>query len=101
MRLPLQQLEAHLLGRSQHPPWQNGGTGLQELHSVSDVLQTPLRPVGKRGRRRDCRAGARKAVFRKRGERGFNVPDGSRWGDVKAEAADIGRTLTKAMKAVA
>ena len=42
-----------------------------------------------------------KAVFRKRGEHHFKIPDGSRWGDVKAASTNIGEVLTKAMRAVA
>ncbi len=42
-----------------------------------------------------------KAVFRKRGEHRFQIPDGSRWGDVKAASINLGAVLTKAMRAVA
>src|ERR1043165_2443565 len=42
-----------------------------------------------------------RAVFRKRGEHRFNIPDGSRWGDVKAASTNLGEVLTKAMRAVA
>jgi len=42
-----------------------------------------------------------KAIFRNRGEHRFKIPDGSRWGDVKAASANIGEVLTKAMRAVA
>jgi len=42
-----------------------------------------------------------KAVFRKRGEHRFKIPDGSRWGDVKAASTNIGEVLTNAMRAVA
>jgi type I restriction enzyme M protein len=42
-----------------------------------------------------------KAIFRRRGEHRFNIPDGSRWGDVMAESTSIGGVLTDAMKAVA
>ncbi len=42
-----------------------------------------------------------KAVFRKRGEHRFKIPEGSRWGDVKAASTNIGEVLTKAMRAVA
>jgi hypothetical protein len=42
-----------------------------------------------------------KAVFRKRGEHRLTIPDGSRWGDVKAASTNIGEALTKAMRAVA
>ncbi len=39
-----------------------------------------------------------KAVFRKRGEHRFTIPDGSRWGDVKAASTNLGEVLTKAMR---
>src|SRR3984893_3366076 len=42
-----------------------------------------------------------KAVFRKRGEHRFKIPDGSRWGDVKAASTNLGEVLTSAMRAVA
>ncbi|HZW96123.1 MAG TPA: N-6 DNA methylase [Candidatus Eremiobacteraceae bacterium] len=42
-----------------------------------------------------------KAIFRKRGEHRFKIPDGSRWGDVKAASTNLGEVLTKAMRAVA
>ena len=34
-----------------------------------------------------------KAVFRKRGEHRYAIPDGSRWGDVKAVSTNIGQVL--------
>ena len=42
-----------------------------------------------------------KAVFRKRGEHRFQIPDGSRWSDVKVASTNLGEVLTKAMRAVA
>ena len=42
-----------------------------------------------------------RAVFRARGEHRFVIPDGARWGDVKAASVDIGEVLTKAMRTVA
>jgi type I restriction enzyme M protein len=42
-----------------------------------------------------------KAVFRARGEHRFNIPGGSRWGDVLAVSANIGEKLTDAMRSVA
>jgi type I restriction enzyme M protein len=42
-----------------------------------------------------------KAVFRARGEHRFNIPDGSRWGDVLAASTNLGEKLTQAMRAVA
>lgn len=42
-----------------------------------------------------------KAVFRKRGEHRFKIPEGARWGDVLAESANIGGVLTEAMRDVA
>jgi len=44
---------------------------------------------------------AQRAVFRARGEHRFSIPEGSRWGDVKAAATNIGSVLTRAMRAVA
>jgi hypothetical protein len=41
------------------------------------------------------------STFRKRGEHRFNIPDGSRWDNVKAVGVDIGKVLTHAMRAVA
>ena len=40
-----------------------------------------------------------KAVFRARGEHRFNLPDGSRWGDVKSASTNLGEVLTTAMRA--
>ena len=42
-----------------------------------------------------------KEVFRKRGGHRFNIPDGSRWEDVKRASTNIGEVLTTAMRAVA
>ena len=42
-----------------------------------------------------------KEVFRKRGEHRFNLPDGSRWANVKTASTNIGEVLTTAMRAVA
>lgn len=44
---------------------------------------------------------AQRAIFRSRGEHRFKIPDGSRWGDVKAASTNIGEVLTNAMRAVA
>jgi hypothetical protein len=44
---------------------------------------------------------ATQARDRKRGEHRFRIPDGSRWGDVKAASTNLGEVLTKAMRAVA
>ena len=44
---------------------------------------------------------AQKAIFRRRGEHRYVIPDGSRWGDVKAVSVNIGEALTRAMRAVA
>ena len=42
-----------------------------------------------------------RAVFRKRGEHRFNIPDGAQWGDVLTASTNLGEVLTKAMRAVA
>ena len=44
---------------------------------------------------------AQKAIFRQRGDHRYAIPDGSRWGDVKAVSTNIGEALTSAMRAVA
>ena len=44
---------------------------------------------------------AQKALFRKREEHRYTIPDGARWGDVKAASTNIGEVLTSAMRAVA
>ena len=44
---------------------------------------------------------AQKAIFRKRGEHRYAIPDGTRWGDVKAISVNIGEALTRAMRALA
>ena len=44
---------------------------------------------------------AQKAIFRRRGEHRYAIPDGARWGDVKAVSTNIGEVLTGAMRAVA
>lgn len=42
-----------------------------------------------------------RAVFRARGEHRFTIPEGARWGDVKAASTNLGEVLTTAMRAVA
>ena len=44
---------------------------------------------------------SQKAIIRSQGVHRYNIPDGSRWGDVKAVSTKIGEVLTKAMRAVA
>jgi type I restriction enzyme M protein len=44
---------------------------------------------------------AERAVFRARGEHRFNIPDGSRWGDVQAASTNLGAVLTTSMRVVA
>lgn len=44
---------------------------------------------------------AERAIFRARGEHRFQIPEGARWGDVKAAATNLGEVLTKAMREVA
>ena len=42
-----------------------------------------------------------KQIFRARGEHRFNIPEGSRWSDVKQAGTNLGEVLTTAMRAVA
>ena len=43
---------------------------------------------------------AQKAIFRKRGGHRYAIPDGARWGDVKAVSTNISEELTGAMQVV-
>ena len=110
MKLSLQQLEAHLWGAANIL---RGKTAGQDYKNYILSLMFYKRLCDQW----ECEAGDaiaeletqqgrsftehEKAVFRKRGEHRFKIPDGSRWGDVKAASTSIGEVLTNAMRAVA
>jgi len=110
MKLSLQQLEAHLWGAANILRGKTAGQDYKNYilslmfykrlcdqweceadDAIAEVERQQGRPFSEK----------EKAVFRKRGEHRFKIPDGSRWGDVKAASTNIGEVLTKAMRAVA
>ena len=110
MKLTLQQLEAHLRGstnilrgKTAGQDYKNYILSLMFYKRLCDQWECEaddaITELEKQQRRTFTER--QKAVFRKRGEHRFRIPDGSRWGDVKAAATNIGEVLTKAMRAVA
>ena len=110
MTLTLQQLEAHLLGAANILRGKTAGQDYKNYilslmfykrlcdqwegeadEAITELEQQQGRAFSERER----------AIFRKRGEHRFQIPDGSRWGDVKAVSTNLGEVLTRAMRAVA
>ena len=110
MKLTLQQLEAHLWGaanilrgKTAGQDYKNYILSLMFYKRLCDQWECEADDAIAELERQQGRAFSekQKAVFRKRGEHRFKIPDGSRWGDVKAASTNIGEVLTKAMRAVA
>lgn len=110
MKLTLQQLEAHLWGaanilrgKTAGQDYKNYILSLMFYKRLCDQWECEADDAIAEQERQQGRAFSdkEKAVFRKRGEHRFQIPDGSRWGDVKAAATNLGEVLTKAMRAVA
>jgi type I restriction enzyme M protein len=110
MKLSLQQLEAHLWGaanilrgKTAGQDYKNYILSLMFYKRLCDQWECEADDAIAELERQQGRAFSEKekAVFRKRGEHRFKIPDGSRWGDVKAASTNIGEVLTKAMRAVA
>ena len=110
MKLSLQQLEAHLWGaanilrgKTAGQDYKNYILSLMFYKRLCDQWECEAEDAIAELERQQSRAfnENEKAVFRKRGEHRFKIPDGSRWGDVKAASTNIGEVLTKAMRAVA
>lgn len=110
MRLTLQQLEAHLWGaanilrgKTAGQDYKNYILSLMFYKRLCDQWECEADDAIAELERQQGRAFSEteKAVFRKRGEHRFQIPDGSRWGDVKAASTNLGEVLTKAMRAVA
>ena len=110
MKLTLQQLEAHLWGaanilrgKTAGQDYKNYILSLMFYKRLCDQWEweadDSIAELERQQERRFTKA--EKAIFRKRGEHRYVIPDGSRWGDVKAVSVNIGETLTRAMKAVA
>jgi len=110
MKLTLQQLEAHLWGaanilrgKTAGQDYKNYILSLMFYKRLCDQWECEADDAIAEQERQQGRAFSEqeKAVFRKRGEHRFQIPDGSRWGDVKAAATNLGEVLTKATRAVA
>ena len=110
MRLTLQQLEAHLWsaanilrGKTAGQDYKNYILSLMFYKRLCDQWECE---ADEAITELECQQGRlfsekQKAVFRKRGEHRFQIPDGSRWSDVKVASTNLGEVLTKAMRAVA
>lgn len=110
MRLTQQQLEAHLWGaanilrgKTAGQDYKNYILSLMFYKRLCDQWENEADEAIAVLEQQQGRAftEAQKAIFRARGENRFNIPDGSRWGDVRAVAENIGQKLTEAMRAVA
>jgi type I restriction enzyme M protein len=110
MKLTLQQLEAHLWGaanilrgKTAGQDYKNYILSLMFYKRLCDQWECEaddaIVELEKQQKRKF--SDKEKAIFRRRGEHRFTIPDDSRWGDVKAASTDIGRVLTEAMRAVA
>jgi type I restriction enzyme M protein len=110
MKLTLQQLEAHLWGaanilrgKTAGQDYKNYILSLMFFKRLCDQWECEADDAIAELERQQGRSftDKQKAVFRKRGEHRFKIPDGSQWGDVKVASTNIGEVLTKAMRAVA
>lgn len=110
MRITLQQLEAHLWGaanilrgKTAGQDYKNYILSLMFYKRLCDQWEWEADDAIARLEKQQGRAftEAQKDIFRKRGEHRYEIPDGSRWGDIKAASVNIGEVLTRAMEAVA
>ena len=110
IKLTLQQLEAHLWGaanilrgKTAGQDYKNYILSLMFYKRLCDQWECETDDAIVELERQQGRSfsESQKAIFRRRGEHRYNIPDGSRWGDVKAVSTNIGATLTSAMRAVA
>ena len=110
MKLTLQKLEAHLWGaanilrgKTAGQDYKNYILSLMFYKRLCDQWECEAEEAIAELERQQGRGftDEEKAIFRKRGEHRYKIPDGSRWGDVKAVSTNIGETLTSAMRAVA
>ena len=110
MKLTLQQLEAHLWGaanilrgKTAGQDYKNYILSLMFFKRLCDQWECEADDAIAEQERQQGRAFTeeQKAIFCKRGEHRYAIPEGSRWGDLKAVSVNIGETLTRAMRAVA
>lgn len=110
MKLSLQQLEAHLWGaanilrgKTAGQDYKNYILSLMFYKRLCDQWECEAEDAIAELEQQQGRTFSEeeKAVFRRRGEHRFNIPDGFRWDDVKDASTNLGDVLTKAMRAVA
>ena len=108
--LTLQQLETHLWGaanilrgKTAGQDYKNYILSLMFYKRLCDQWEREVDDTIADLERQQGRAfsESEKAAIRRHGVHRYNIPDGSRWGDVKAVATKIGEVLTKAMGTVA
>lgn len=110
MKITQQQLEAHLWGaanvlrgKTAGQDYKNYILSLMFYKRLCDQWEHEAGEAIAELERQQARVftEVERGIFRARGEHRFSIPDGSRWGDVKAASTNIGEVLTKAMRAVA
>ena len=110
MKLTLQQLEAHLWGaanilrgKTAGQDYKNYILSLMFYKRLCDQWEWEADDAIAELERQQGRefTEEQKAIFRKRGEHRYRIPEGARWGDVKTISTNIGEVLTSAMRAVA
>lgn len=110
MRLTQQQLEAHLWGAANILRGKTAGQDYKNYilslmfykrlcdqwdHEADERIDEMERERGQ------AFTEQQKALLRAREDHRFNIPEGSRWGDILAVSQNIGQKLTEAMRAVA
>ena len=110
MKLSLRQLEAHLWGaanilrgKTAGQDYKNYILSLMFYKRLCDQWECEADDAISELERQQGKSftDAQRTIFRKRGDHRYTIPEGSRWGDVKAISTNIGETLTSAMHAVA
>ena len=110
MKLTLQQLEAHLWGaanilrnKTAGQDYKNYILSLMFYKRLCDQWECEADEAiaGLEQQQGRTFTEEEKAIFRRRGEHRYGIPDGSRWGDVKTVSVGIGEALTRAMRSVA
>jgi len=110
MKLTLQQLEAHLWGaanilrgKTAGQDYKNYILSLMFYKRLCDQWEWEADDAITELERQQGRefTEAQKAIFRKRGEHRYTIPEGARWGDIKTVSMNIGEVLTSAMRSVA
>ena len=110
MTLTLQQLEAHLWGaanilrgKTAGQDYKNYILSLMFYKRLCDQWECEADDAIAELERQQGHefTDVQKAIFRKRGDHRYKIPDGARWGDVKAVSTNIGEVLTGTMRAVA